>query len=522
VIALCLTAGGPALAGDFDKPGHPIASAVAWAAQVIALARGPLDIADPEQGQASAGAPENALGPASGSSADTVSLGDGGQITLRMRPPLFDAIGDDFAVYENGFYSPEGLFGELAFVEVSSNGVDFARFAAQTLGSEPVPAFGAIDPDDYANLAGDQPAGLGAGFDLAELESHPLVLSGALDLARVRYVRVVDVVGDGSTQDAQGAPVYDPYATPFASGGFDLDGVGALHAVALPIGPGALLASAALLAALGAARLRARSTARGALVLWLVCAGAAPAAAASAGFDDAAALLGLGAESFYDGSDGAGGFGSGGVFFENAYDPAFSVWSGFAISNTSDTSTPGFGNQYSAIAGAGAAGSAAYAVSFVFGSARAVFASDVDLLGAFFTNTTYAYLTLRDGDLFTEPFGGASGSEPDLFRLSVDGYDASSALVGSVELALADYRSADPAGDFLLDAWTWLDLSSLRGVRELRFRLDSSDVGPFGMNTPAYFAIDELSFAAVPEPGSALLCASGLAWLAARRRRSRR
>ncbi len=523
LVALVLVLGvarTPARAADFAKPGHPIAAAQSWAAQVIALARGPLDAANPGLGNASAGLPENALGSATGSSADTVSLGDGGHITLRMRPPLFDAIGDDFAVYENGFYSVDGLFGELAFVEVSSNGVDFARFPAQTLAMTPVPSFGTLDPDLYANLAGDQPAGLGAGFDLAELETHALVLSGALALARVRYVRVVDAIGDGSTQDSLGAPIYDPYPTPFPTGGFDLDAVGALHAVELPVGFAALLASFGVLLLAGGLRLRGALPARALLALLALCGHAAPAGAASAGFDDTAALLGLGSESFYNGADAAGGFASGGVSFENLYDPGFGVWSGFAVSNTTDTTTPGFGNQYSAIPGSGAAGTAAYGVSFVFGEAVARFASDVDLVGAFFTNTTYAFLTLRDGDFFTDPFGGPSGGEPDLFRLRVLGYDSSDALVGEVELALADYRSPDASGDFILETWTWLDLTPLRGVRALHFQLDSTDVGPFGSNTPAYFGIDELSFTAIPEPGSALLLGAGLAALAARRRRS--
>ena len=43
------------------------------------------------------------------------------------------------------------------------------------------------------------------------------------------YVRVVDVVGDGSTLDSLGSQVWDPYPTPFNEGGFDLDGVGVIN-----------------------------------------------------------------------------------------------------------------------------------------------------------------------------------------------------------------------------------------------------------------------------------------------------
>jgi hypothetical protein len=132
-------------------------------------------------------------------------------------------------VYENGFFAPGGLYGELAFVEVSSNGVDFARFPAACLRATPVAGGGVIDPTDYHNLAGKHPLNQGTGFDLAELAAHPLVAAGKLDLARVAYVRLVDVIGNGSTLDAANRPVYDPYPTPFESGGFDADAVGVLH-----------------------------------------------------------------------------------------------------------------------------------------------------------------------------------------------------------------------------------------------------------------------------------------------------
>ncbi len=46
----------------------------------------------------------------------------------------------------------------------------------------------------------------------------------------MRYVRIVDVIGNGTTFDANGQPVYDPHPTAFPSGGFDLDAVGVLHA----------------------------------------------------------------------------------------------------------------------------------------------------------------------------------------------------------------------------------------------------------------------------------------------------
>ena len=77
----------PAGADPFDAPGHPVASGVTWASQVEILVRGPLDIANPGLGSASAGDAANTLGPATGISTDTVTLGDGGSITLSFDLP---------------------------------------------------------------------------------------------------------------------------------------------------------------------------------------------------------------------------------------------------------------------------------------------------------------------------------------------------------------------------------------------------------------------------------------------------
>ena len=64
----------------------------------------------------------------------------------------------------------------------------------------------------------------------------------------------------------------------------------------------------------------------------------------------------------------------------------------------------------------------------------------------------------------------------------------------NAELFLADFRFEDTADDFVLSEWMELDLSALAQADRLYFGLDSSDNGMFGMNTPAYFAIDDIVF----------------------------
>ncbi|GAB4138132.1 MAG: DUF4465 domain-containing protein [Thermogutta sp.] len=234
--------------------------------------------------------------------------------------------------------------------------------------------------------------------------------------------------------------------------------------------------------------------------------------------------LSLNPDSYWNGSpnNGTNTFSSGGFTFYNTFDNSWGVdvWSGFAYSNKTDTTTPGFVNQYSAAAGSGAGGSANYAVSFVdaWGTPpRIEVPEGLSLVSAAVTNTTYAYLSMRDGDAFAKKFGGASGDDPDWFKLTILGKDVTDNLIASVEFYLADFRFSDNALDYILNTWAVVDLSPIASARILEFALDSSDVGQWGMNTPAYFALDNIVFQTagqagqvVPEPGSALLLLSGV------------
>ena len=176
--------------------------------------------------------PGNALGPAEGNSFDIVALGSGGRITLRFDPPIENGEGWDFAVFENSF---SDRYLELAYVEVSSNGIDFVRFDAISLTPHPVPGFGNIDPTDVDGLAGKYRQGYGTPFDLEEISDKPGVLSGDVDLSSISFIRIVDVVGDGTFLDSLGEVIYDPYPTA-GSAGFDLDAVGVSNGAPYPDG----------------------------------------------------------------------------------------------------------------------------------------------------------------------------------------------------------------------------------------------------------------------------------------------
>lgn len=207
-----------------------------------------------------------------------VSLGDApvgtasGSITLGFDQAITNGAGADFAIFENAsdftnFGS--GIFAELAFVEVSTDGNTFARFATSSLTTFPDPNGNALDTDlqldfsgnqDFATLpsrslvsgfAGADPAFNGTLFDLSALSSVAEVLAGTVDLDLINFVRLIDIAGDGRTTDSNGNPIFDAFSPNNATGGFDLDAVGVLNAVPEPT-------TAALLSLAGLSLLRRR------------------------------------------------------------------------------------------------------------------------------------------------------------------------------------------------------------------------------------------------------------------------
>ena len=183
-----------------------------------------------------------ALGAVTGDNFDIVSLGDlnaaqisagnsPGSITLHFANPIRNFSGADFVIFENAFISEYntggsgigGIFGDLAYVEVSSDGVNFIRFPAASLTPAAVGAFGSIDPTNVFNLAGKHVnaggSSWGTPFDLA-----------AVGLNSISHIRLVDIPGSGAFRDSANRPIYDAWVTA-GSGGIDVEAIGAISRV---------------------------------------------------------------------------------------------------------------------------------------------------------------------------------------------------------------------------------------------------------------------------------------------------
>lgn len=196
----------------------------AWASN-CELNRGWQNISDTSLGKTTIGNDTSATGKSGVNG--LVSLGDGGIATLTFNGFIYNDTGADFAVFENSF---DGMFLELAFVEVSSDGINFFRFDAVSLtqDTQQLDNNANMDATNIHNLAGKYRANYGTPFDLDELSG----IAG-LDISKITHVRIIDVVGSINplfgTTDSQNNKINDPFPTPFSQGGFDLDAVGVIH-----------------------------------------------------------------------------------------------------------------------------------------------------------------------------------------------------------------------------------------------------------------------------------------------------
>ena len=209
--------------------------------------------------------------------------------------------------------------------------------------------------------------------------------------------------------------------------------------------------------------------------------------------------LTLSPESYWDGSDSSGNslaskytskFLVGNITLSNIWNSNYSYWSdGWIYSNTSDDTTSGSSNISSCIAGKGANNSSNYSI----GKNKSFFNIDTSgnslpIDGIYVTNTTYAHNSMRDGDVFAKKFTNA---DQDYYKLLITSFNNGND-VDTVEFFLADFTHLDSLQDYIVNDWQYVDLSSLGLVDSIKFSLISSDIGQFGMNTPAFFAIDNI------------------------------
>ncbi|MDR1022515.1 MAG: DUF4465 domain-containing protein [Prevotellaceae bacterium] len=219
--------------------------------------------------------------------------------------------------------------------------------------------------------------------------------------------------------------------------------------------------------------------------------------------------LALAANSHWDGSDSSGKFAGGKAVFLNSYNAACSSWGGFAYSNQNDASATGITAQfdvYTATPSSSGIFAVGYMDAFTPTIPTVTFDEPVVLQSADFALNTYAYKSMKDGDGFSKQF-----TTGDWYKITVKNVDSSGVATDSLEVYLADFRDGksvfvDDWGEsqevhltlfgettsILVNNWTNFSLAPLGTATKLTFEVSSTDNGPYGMNTPAYFCMDNL------------------------------
>jgi hypothetical protein len=149
------------------------------------------------------------------------TLGVGGSLTVGFDVTIADGPGVDFTVFENGFEFAGGVFAEVAWIEVSTDGIHFARVPGLYSG----PAGGLPSAAPYGTYSG-LPGGVpvlanvaansidpfdpvvsgGEAVDLAALAGDPLVTGGLVDLSAIHFVRLVDIPHGSGTPPSSHVP----------------------------------------------------------------------------------------------------------------------------------------------------------------------------------------------------------------------------------------------------------------------------------------------------------------------------
>lgn len=216
-----------------------------------------------------------------------------------------------------------------------------------------------------------------------------------------------------------------------------------------------------------------------------------------------------GSDTFYVNHSAPGedvGFLDNEIYFPAVFDEFSGTWyqsNGFVYSNRTDSATVGLAGQYTAVAGGGDAGSLQYAVAYFSDFADNYIALQGGargrvLNGVSITNNSYAYHSMRDGDFVGKKFGGPTGADPDFFKVIFYGYLDGVQKPDSVEFYLADFRFTDNSLDYIVKTWEWVNLSAIGAVDSITYKMASSDMGEWGINTPLYFCIDNLYLGTAP------------------------
>ena len=178
--------------------------------------------------------------------------------------------------------------------------------------------------------------------------------------------------------------------------------------------------------------------------------------------------------------------------FEYFYNEEFGYWGGFALTKKFDTDAANgfYENQYAVYNASASHGSGA--LIYYYDSYNEP--CDITLKGDnVFTSvrlnlTTYTYASITNEDINTFARAFADGDYLKVVFTSHKGDKE----IGKVECYVVDYRDGK---QLMATRWDVFDLTGLgKDYDRVSVKIETTDVGEWGANTPLYIALDELSF----------------------------
>ena len=204
----------------------------------------------------------------------------------------------------------------------------------------------------------------------------------------------------------------------------------------------------------------------------------------------------LNADNYWIGEENANGVsdGWGGMMYPCSYSEApltvsttycVSYWTGFAIAGRTETSfeNPYSADQYNNVTGKAHSGKNYLIAQYSYnGETIKVNGLKGGLVkGLWYTNSSYPVNSILNGDSYSGPAFTAE----DWLKCTITGTKADGTSA-SVDIDLAK------DGTYVKD-WQYADLTSLGEVVELAFTFSGSRTGDYGLNTPAYICIDDIT-----------------------------
>lgn len=117
------------------------------------------------------------------------------------------------------------------------------------------------------------------------------------------------------------------------------------------------------------------------------------------------------------------------------------------------------------------------------------------LVSVWVNNTTYAYLAMKNGNSFASALNRENKGWFKVQFLTFKHYQPSERPSGCVEFYLANFDESLADGwTGIRDEWELVDLSSLPECSVIVVNFVGSDTGEYGLNTPAYCALDNFTF----------------------------